>query len=79
VQVQELLTAARQDNEGHSARLLTATTQLDELNHACRSYKRQIAAAKETIADGSEWNDKAHEQLQVRSDGDVCCVFVALF
>jgi hypothetical protein len=36
--------AARTENEAHSQRLLSATSQLDDLGHACRAYRRQVRA-----------------------------------
>jgi hypothetical protein len=41
-QVSDLLVAARTENEAHSQRLLSATSQLDDLGHACRAYRRQV-------------------------------------
>ena len=43
-QVSDLLVAARTENEAHSQRLLSATSQLDDLGHACRAYRRQVCA-----------------------------------
>lgn len=59
--------AQRAENAANSQRLVAATSQLDELQRASKTYQRQISTSQQQIVDGSAWNDQAHTKLQLAS------------